>query len=106
MNSRTSNNIHFSFNGKRPLKKVHRIAGRTFIVIDEALVRLLSINENTTWLEQQAIENGILMKIHYFTDDINETQNPKRKEDVQYGTVKGDVMESARAEDYGSNEGI
>ncbi len=79
--NKSSNDIGFSSKGY--LKKVHRIGDRTLIVIDESLVNLLSIEEDS-WLEQQAIENGILMKIHYFNgngkqdtvqsdDDRNET---------------------------------
>jgi hypothetical protein len=38
-------------------------------VIDESLIKFLSIDVNTAWLEQKAIENGILMKIHYFYEN-------------------------------------
>jgi hypothetical protein len=54
--------IHFSIKVKGPLKKIHRISNRSLVVIDESLVDLLDINENSTWVEQQVIENGILLK--------------------------------------------
>lgn len=71
MDNTSSKNIHFSIRGKGPLKKVHRISNKTLIVIDEALVKLLSINENSTWVEQQATENGILLKVHHFDTEKN-----------------------------------
>lgn len=70
MNNTSSKNIRFSYDGS--FKKVHRIANRALVVIDEALVKSLSINENNTWLEQQAIKNGILMRIHHINADYSE----------------------------------
>jgi hypothetical protein len=51
---------------KGPLKKLHRISNRTLVVIDESLVKHLSIDENSTWIEQQATDNGIPLKVHHF----------------------------------------
>jgi hypothetical protein len=61
-----SNDIGVSSKGY--LKRAYRIGTRTLIVIDDSLVNLLSIEEDS-WLEQKAIENGILMKIHYFNEN-------------------------------------
>jgi hypothetical protein len=56
---------------KWPLKKFHRISNRTFVVIDESLVKRLSINEDSAWVEQQATEVGILLKVHHFDAEKN-----------------------------------
>jgi hypothetical protein len=45
-----------------PKKKAHCIAYKTIVVIDESLVKALSINEDT-WFEQVATEDGILLKL-------------------------------------------
>jgi hypothetical protein len=45
-----------------PKKKAHCIADKTFVVIDESLVQRLSINDET-WFEQEATEDGILLKV-------------------------------------------
>jgi hypothetical protein len=58
----TMDNVSF----KRPWKKLHRISNRTLVVIDESLVKHLSINENSAWVEQQATKDGILLKVHHF----------------------------------------
>jgi hypothetical protein len=79
MNNMSSKDIRFSYNGKRPFKKVHQIANRTFIVIDETLVEFLSINENNTWLKQQAIEDGILMRIHRFDTCLDKERTIPKK---------------------------
>jgi hypothetical protein len=81
MMNKSSNDIGFSSKGY--LKKVYRIGNRTLIVIDESLVNLLSIEEDS-WLEQQAIENGILMKIHYFAEKGD--QDIVRSDDDRIGT--------------------
>jgi hypothetical protein len=91
MNNTSCKNIRISFNGKWPLKKVNRIANRTFIVIDETLVKALSINENSTWLEQQAVENGILMKIHHPDTQYGKQDNANSNYDKRNETRgKGD----------------
>jgi hypothetical protein len=45
------------------LKKVHCLYNKSFVVIDESLVKKLEITQDNTWFEQQATENGILLKI-------------------------------------------
>ncbi|MGA9152816.1 MAG: hypothetical protein WBZ36_19745 [Candidatus Nitrosopolaris sp.] len=44
-----------------PVKQAYRIYEKTFIVIDEDLVRQLDINENT-WFEQIPGEKGIFLR--------------------------------------------
>jgi hypothetical protein len=60
----TTKNIHLPLRRKYPLKRTYRISNKTIIVIDETLVKLLSIDENRTWFEEQATKEGILLKIH------------------------------------------
>jgi hypothetical protein len=43
-------------------KKAHRIADKTFVVIDESLVKGLSIDDDT-WFEQELTQDGILLKV-------------------------------------------
>jgi hypothetical protein len=49
---------------KNPVKKVHCVANKLFVVIDENIAKDLQLNENDTWFEQVQTENGILLKIH------------------------------------------
>jgi hypothetical protein len=44
-----------------PIKQAHRLNERTFVVIDEDLVRQLEIDENT-WFEQIPDEKGIFLR--------------------------------------------
>jgi hypothetical protein len=81
INTSFSEDIRFLLHGKGPLKKVHRIANRTFVVIDEALVGPLLINESSTWLEQYAVENAILMRIHRFDACLDKGKNNRKKGD-------------------------
>ena len=37
---------------KNPLKKVHYIANKLFVVIDEEIAKHLGISETDSWLEQ------------------------------------------------------
>lgn len=67
----TSNaNKSFSATAKSK-KKVHCIADKTFIVIDEALVQRLSIDDET-WFEQEVTEEGILLRICHKSKGISE----------------------------------
>lgn len=53
---------------KQIIKKVHQVGASMVITIDPNLVKKLNINE-MTYLSQEAIEDGLLMKIKKFTDD-------------------------------------
>lgn len=66
---------------ERILKRVYRVGNRTLILIDESLVNLLSIEEDT-WFEQQVIDNGIIMRIH--------SDGGRTKEDAQIGDPRID----------------
>jgi hypothetical protein len=55
-----------SAKAKNPLKKLHCISERRFVVIDESLVKSLGIDEENTWFEQEQTENGILLRIRRF----------------------------------------
>jgi hypothetical protein len=57
----------YSFNyfkgySANPKKKAYCIAGKIIVVIDQSLVNRLSINDDT-WFEQEATEDGILLKV-------------------------------------------
>ncbi len=54
-----------------PKKKAHCFADKTFIVIDEAIVQRLSIDDET-WFEQEVIEEGILLRIYHKNKGIGE----------------------------------
>ena len=43
-------------------KKAHRIADKTFVVVDDSIVKCLSIDDET-WFEQEVIAEGILLRI-------------------------------------------
>jgi hypothetical protein len=53
---------------KRIIKKVHQVGASLVVTIDPSLVKKLKIDE-TTFLSQESIKNGLLMKIKKFTDD-------------------------------------
>ena len=52
-----------SAKAKNPLKKAHCISNRTFVIIDDNLVKNMKIDEENTWFEQEQTENGILLRI-------------------------------------------
>jgi hypothetical protein len=52
-------------NHKNPLKKVHCVSNKLFVVIDENIAKHLQINENDTWFEQVQTEDGILLRKHH-----------------------------------------
>ena len=57
-----------------PIKKVHCIADKKFVVIDDRLARNLGISSENTWFEQLQIEDGIMLKIRNFlptSDKVN-----------------------------------
>ncbi len=54
-----------------PKKKAHCIADKTFVVIDESLVKRLSINDET-WFEQEVTEEGILLRLSHNNKGIGE----------------------------------
>ena len=54
----------------KPKKKAHCIADTTFVVIDESLVKHLSINDDT-WFEQESTEEGILLRISNKNKEID-----------------------------------
>jgi hypothetical protein len=49
-------------NHKNPRKKVHFVANKWFIVIDETIAKHLQIDENDTWFEQILTKDGILLR--------------------------------------------
>ena len=50
--------------GKKIIKRAHRISDRTFVVIDDTLLKQLSLDEvDNAWFEQELANNGILLKI-------------------------------------------
>ena len=48
------------------LKKCWKINGIFLVALDPSIVQKLGINENDTFLEQEQVEDGILMKIRRF----------------------------------------
>jgi hypothetical protein len=54
-----------------PKKKAYRIADKTIVVIDESLVKSLSINDET-WFEQEVTEEGILLRLSHKNKGIGE----------------------------------
>jgi hypothetical protein len=51
--------------GKKIIKKAHRISDRTFVVIDDALLKQLSLDGVAdAWFEQELTNNGILLKVY------------------------------------------
>ena len=49
---------------RNPVKKVHSVSNKLFVVIDETIAKSLDISENDTWFEQIQIEDGILLRKH------------------------------------------
>jgi hypothetical protein len=71
--------IDYTFNENKgcststnPKRKAHCIANKTFVVIDDSLVKRLSIDDET-WFEQEATDVGILLKVcHNSNGDLKE----------------------------------
>jgi hypothetical protein len=65
MNHTSSNLIDVSSRKtrKRVLKRPYQIAGKIIVVLDDYIINKLSIDEETTWLEEIATKNGIFLKI-------------------------------------------
>ena len=57
-------------NYKNPLKKVHCVANKVFVVLDDSITKHLEINENDTWFEQIKTDDGILLR--KYSRDIHE----------------------------------
>jgi hypothetical protein len=56
---------------KNPIKKVHCVANKLFIVIDQTIAKSLDITENDSWFEQIRTEDGILLrKYQYSLQDL------------------------------------
>jgi len=49
-------------NKKVSVHKVHCITDRFFVILDDRLVELLNIDEQT-WMEEERTEEGIVLKI-------------------------------------------
>ena len=49
---------------KNPMKKVHCICNKFFVVIDNGIAERFKINDQDTWFEQELTEEGILLRIH------------------------------------------
>lgn len=48
---------------QKPFKKCWRVGSNTVVVIDKSIVQKLAITEEDTFLEQEIISEGILMRI-------------------------------------------
>jgi hypothetical protein len=49
-------------NEKNPVKKVHSVSNKLFIVIDETIAKHLQLNDNDSWFEQILTKDGILLR--------------------------------------------
>ena len=58
---------------KHPIKKVHCVANKLFIVIDETIAKSLDLSGNDSWFEQiQTEDGGILLRKHQYS--LNELE--------------------------------
>jgi hypothetical protein len=63
-NSNNKASYAATVNYKNPLKKVHCVANKLFVVIDDSIAKHLEINDNDTWFEQIKTDDGILLRKH------------------------------------------
>jgi hypothetical protein len=49
---------------KKPLKLVCTVSDKSFVIIDDHIVKALRLDQEVTWLEQEIIDGEILMIIH------------------------------------------
>jgi hypothetical protein len=61
-NSNNKASYAVTVNYKNPLKKVHCVANKLFVVIDDSIAKHLQISGNDTWFEQIQTEDGILLR--------------------------------------------
>ena len=59
---------HKDFSTVKIKKKIHRISDKSFIVIDDDLVKQLLIDEDT-WCEQEPVSEGILLRLFRYDED-------------------------------------
>jgi hypothetical protein len=78
-NSTTLNNKAFTHKTKYPIKKAHCISNKTFVVIDDRLLKCLKIDKENTWFQQEQIENGILLRVHSFSNIRDEAENGEKR---------------------------
>jgi hypothetical protein len=60
----SNNKVSVERDFKNPVKKVHSVSNKLFVVIDETIAKSLALSENDTWFEQIQIEDGILLRKH------------------------------------------
>ena len=60
---------------RNPLKKAYCISNKTFVVIDDSIVKHFNIDEENTWFEQEQIENGIVLRIHRISSTVSKEIN-------------------------------
>ena len=78
MDSSTTLTQHKDFSVVKIKKKIHRISDKSLIIIDEDLVKQLSIDEDS-WCEQEPASDGILLKI-YRCVQSEQLSKPRRVE--------------------------
>jgi len=72
--------INYTYNANKSFsttskfkKKAHCIADKTFVVVDDSIVKRLSISDDT-WFEQELTEEGILLRISHKSKGIGEVR--------------------------------
>jgi hypothetical protein len=56
-----------------PIKQLHTLQGKTFVVIAESIVNKLNI-DNDTFVEQLLVDEGILLRVRRLTIYQNENR--------------------------------
>src|SRR5215208_303530 len=94
MINNTLNDFKGYSTANNPKKKAYRISDKTIVVIDESLVKSISINDET-WFEQQAVDVGILLRVYHPPTTQREnntvTDNKEKKIDPQQAQQKQPV---------------
>ena len=69
MHSTTTEKIRVSTDGSLPLKKCWSVGPHILVVIADELVKRFGITEDTTYLQQELTDDGILLRVKHYVKD-------------------------------------
>ena len=69
MHSTTTEKIRVSTDGSLPLKKCWSVGPHILVVIADELVKRFGITEDTTYLQQELTDDGILLRVKHYVKE-------------------------------------
>jgi len=65
----TTRNISGSTDSYLPLKKCWGVGETIVVAIDKEIVKRLGINEDSTYVQQEVTDDGILLRVKYYVKE-------------------------------------